>query len=47
MNLLHRHIFANVLLTCAAAVALFGFVLMIGNAMKDLLGPVLAGQISP
>lgn len=45
MNLLHRHIFANVLLTCAAAVALFGFVLMIGNAMKDLLGPMLAGQL--
>lgn len=47
MNLLHRHIFANVFLTCAAAVGLFGFVLMIGNAMKDLLGPVLAGQIEP
>jgi lipopolysaccharide export system permease protein len=47
MNLLHRHILANVLLTCAASVALFGFVLMIGNAMKDLLGPMLAGQIAP
>jgi lipopolysaccharide export system permease protein len=47
MNLLHRHIFANVFLTCAAAVALFGFVLMVGNAMKDLLGPVLAGQLAP
>ncbi len=45
MNLLHRHIFANVLLTCAASVAMFGFVLMIGNAMKDLLGPMLAGQL--
>ncbi|MFZ5493920.1 MAG: LptF/LptG family permease [Verrucomicrobiota bacterium] len=46
MNLLHRHIFANVLATCAASVALFGFVLMLGNAMKDLLGPMLAGQLA-
>ncbi len=46
MNLIHRHIFANVLLTCGAAVAMFGFVLMIGNAMKDLLGPMLAGQLA-
>jgi lipopolysaccharide export system permease protein len=46
MNLLHRHIFVNVFLTCAATVALFGFVLMIGNAMKDLLGPMLAGQFA-
>jgi lipopolysaccharide export system permease protein len=47
MNLLHRHIFANVFSTCAASVAMFGFVLMLGNAMKDLLGPVLAGQLAP
>jgi lipopolysaccharide export system permease protein len=47
MNLLHRHIFANVLLTCAAAVGMFAFVLMIGNAIKDLLGYVLAGQLAP
>src|SRR6218665_3220732 len=46
MNLIHRHIFANVFITCAAAVVLFGFVLMVGNALKDLLGPVLAGQIA-
>jgi len=45
MNLIHRHIFANVFVTCAAAVVLFGFVLMVGNALKDLLGPVLAGQL--
>ncbi len=45
MKLLHRHIFANVALTCLVAVALFGFVLMIGNVIKDLLGYVLAGQI--
>ncbi|MSU47109.1 MAG: YjgP/YjgQ family permease [Lacunisphaera sp.] len=46
MNLIHRHIFANVVLTCGAAVGLFAFVLMIGNALKDLLGPMLAGQLS-
>ena len=46
MNLIHRHIFASVFITCAAAVAMFGFVLMVGNALKDLLGPVLAGQIA-
>jgi lipopolysaccharide export system permease protein len=46
MNLLHRHIFANVLMTCAASVGLFAFVLMLGNAMKDLLGPMLAGQLA-
>lgn len=45
MKLLHRHIFANVALTCLAAVGLFGFVLMLGNVLKDLLGYVLAGQL--
>jgi len=45
MNLIHRHIFANVFMTCAAAVALFGFVLMIGNAMKDILPYVISGQL--
>jgi lipopolysaccharide export system permease protein len=46
MNLIHRHIFANVVLTCGAAVGMFAFVLMIGNALKDLLGLVLAGQLA-
>jgi lipopolysaccharide export system permease protein len=45
MNLIHRHIFASVVLTCGAAVGLFAFVLMLANAMKDLLGYVLQGQI--
>ncbi len=45
MNLIHRHIFVNVLLTCAAAIGLFCFVLMIGNALKDLLPFVLSGQM--
>lgn len=46
MNLIHRHIFASVLLTCAAAVSLFAFVLLMGNVLKDLLGHVMAGQLS-
>ncbi|MDP1578692.1 MAG: LptF/LptG family permease [Candidatus Didemnitutus sp.] len=45
MKLLHRHIFANVALTSLAAVGLFAFVLMIGNALRDLLGYLLAGQL--
>ncbi len=45
MNLLHRHIFANVILTCGAAVGMFAFVLMIGNALRDLLP--LMGQLAP
>ncbi len=46
MHLLHRHIFLSVLATCAAAIALFTFVLITGNALRDLLGYALAGQIS-
>ena len=47
MNLLDRHIFKNVLFTCAGAVALFVFVLTVGNVIKDLLGPLLSGQLPP
>src|SRR5689334_8447167 len=46
MNLIHRHIFANVIVTCAASVSLFAFILLLGNVLKDLLGHVLAGQLS-
>ena len=45
MNLIHRHIFANVVVTCGAAVGLFAFVLMLANTLKDLLDYVLQGQI--
>ncbi len=47
MKLIHRHIFGSVAATCAAAVGLFGFVLLLGNAIRDLLGYVLSGQIAP
>ncbi len=45
MNLIHRHIFANVIVTCGAAVGMFAFVLMIGNVLSDLLGHMVAGQL--
>ncbi|WP_438482400.1 LptF/LptG family permease [Oleiharenicola lentus] len=44
MNLIHRHIFANVALTCLATVGLFAFVLMIGNTLKEILPYILSGQ---
>ena len=46
MELLHRHIFASVLFSCAVAAGLFAFVLIVGNAFKDLIGYMLAGQLS-
>jgi lipopolysaccharide export system permease protein len=47
LNLLDRHIFKSVLLTCCAAVGLFTFVFALGNFIRDLLGPVLADQLPP
>ena len=44
MNLLDRHIFVSVLFTCAAAVGLFAFVVALPNVVRELLGPLLAGQ---
>ncbi len=45
MNLLDRHLFRSVLFTTATAVCMFAFVLMTGSLMRDLLGPMLAGQL--
>ncbi len=47
MNLLQRQIFGSVAWACLVAVGLFSFVLMVGNAVKDLLGYVIAGQLRP
>lgn len=44
MNLLDRHIFKSVLFTCIGTVALFTFVLTLGNVIRDLLSHALAGQ---
>lgn len=46
MNLLQRHIFKSVLFTCLMAAGVFAFVLIVGNAFKDLLGYLLAGQLT-
>jgi len=45
VNLLDRHIFRSILTTAMAAVALFAFVLAAGNVIRDLLGPLLSGQL--
>lgn len=47
MKILHRYIFASVLFSCLVAAGLFAFVLIVGNAFKDLIGYMLAGQLSP
>ncbi len=44
MTLLDRHLFKSVLFTCTAAVALFAFVVALPNIVRELLGPLLAGQ---
>lgn len=46
LNLLDRYIFKSVLFTCVATVGLFSFVVALPNVVKDLLGPLLAGQIT-
>ncbi len=45
MGILHRHIFASIAGASAAAVGLFTFVLIAGQALRDLLGYVAAGQL--
>jgi lipopolysaccharide export system permease protein len=45
VNLLDRYIFKSVLGTCAATIGLFAFVLLLGNAVRDLLTPFSTGQI--
>lgn len=46
LNLLDRYIFKSMIYTCFAAVALFAFILMLGNFVRDLIAPMLAGQVS-
>ena len=46
MNLLDRYIFKSVFFTCAAAVGLFAFIVLVPNIARDLLAYVLAGQLS-
>jgi len=46
VTLLDRYIFKSVLFTCAAAVGLFAFIVLVPNIARDLLAYVLAGQLS-
>ena len=45
LNLLDRYIFKSVFFTCAAAVSLFTFIVIVPNVEKDLLPYVLSGQL--
>ena len=45
MNLIDRYIFKSVFFTCAAAVGLFTFIVIVPNVAKDLLPYVLSGQL--
>jgi len=47
LNLIDRYIFRSVLATCAAAVGVFTFIVLVPNVMRDMLAYVLAGQLSP
>ena len=47
LRLLDRYIFKQVLVTCSACVGLFVFLIAAVNALKDMLGYLLAGQLQP
>lgn len=45
LNLLHRHVLKEVLVSTCLAMGLFVFVLLLGNAMKDIAELVAAGKL--
>lgn len=45
MNLIHRHILWSVIKASAAAVALFTFILLTGNAIREILAFLLDGRM--
>jgi lipopolysaccharide export system permease protein len=47
LRLLDRYIFKQVFVTCSACVGFFVFLIAAVNALKDMLGYVLAGQLAP
>jgi lipopolysaccharide export system permease protein len=47
LRLLDRYIFKQVFVTCFACVGFFVFLIATVNALKDMLGYVLAGQLAP
>ena len=46
MKLIHRYIFQSVILSSMSAVGLFVFVLLAGNALKEIIGLLAAGQLT-
>ncbi len=46
MNLIQRHILASLAVACLGGVLLFVFVLLTGNAMRDIAGMLADGRIS-
>ncbi|MDB6127853.1 MAG: permease YjgP/YjgQ family protein [Verrucomicrobia bacterium] len=47
MTLIDRYIFRSVLYTCAAAVGVFTFIVLVPNVIRDMLSYVLQGLLSP
>ncbi|MDB6168289.1 MAG: permease YjgP/YjgQ family protein [Verrucomicrobia bacterium] len=47
MTLIDRYIFRSVLATCAAAVGVFTFIVLVPNVIRDMLSYVLQGLLSP
>ena len=45
LNLIHRHILREIVLSTLLAMILFVFVLLMGNAIKDIVELVVAGQL--
>ncbi|MEM8867880.1 MAG: LptF/LptG family permease [Verrucomicrobiota bacterium] len=45
LKLLHRHILKEIFVASSLAIGLFVFVLLIGNAMKDIVALVAAGKL--
>jgi len=47
LSLLHRHILKEILVSTGLAMGLFVFVLLVGNAMRDIAELVAAGKLGP
>lgn len=45
LNLLHRHVFKEIFVAITLAMGLFIFVLLTGNALRDIVGLVAAGKL--
>ena len=45
LNLLHRHVFKEIFVAITLAMGLFVFVLLTGNAIRDIVGLVAAGKL--